>query len=109
MKIKEFIEITGAEIVNMADENAEITGCHIGDLLSLVMSRANEGDVWLTVQINVNVAAVSVLTGAACIVIVEGLMPDDDLLKKAKEQNVNLLKSEKSAYEIAKILANAGV
>ena len=109
MKINEFLNLTGAEVVNLADSDAEIKGCHIGDLLSLVMSRANEGDAWLTVQINVNVAAVSVLVDMACVVVVEGMTPDNDLVKKAQMQGINLFKSEKSAYELAKIIVNAGV
>lgn len=109
MKINEFLELTGAEVVNLADSDAEITGCHVGDLLSLVMSRANEGDAWITVQINVNVAAVSVLVDMACVVVAEGMQPDADLVKKAQMQGINLFKSEKSAYELAKIIANAGV
>ena len=106
MKINELIEKTGAEVINLANSDLNVTGCHIGDLLSLVMSKANDGDVWLTVQTNVNVAAVSVLVDISCIIVVEGMTPDNDLVNKAKEQGVNLLKSEKSAYEIAKILAN---
>ncbi len=109
MKINELIEKTGARALNIADESAEITGCYIGDLLSLVMSKADEGDCWLTVQTNVNVAAVSVLVGISCIIIVEGMEPDDELLNKAKEQDVNILKTEKSAYEIAKIISESGI
>ena len=109
MKINDFLELTGAEVVNLADADAEIKGCHIGDLLSLVMSRANEGDAWITVQINVNVAAVSVLVDMACVIVAEGMEPDADLVKKAEIQGINLFKSEKSAYELAKIMTNAGV
>lgn len=109
MKISEFIEKTGAKKVNISNENAEICGCIICDLLSLVMSKAKENDAWLTVQGNVNVAAVAVLTEVACVVITEGMEPDGELVKKATEQNVNILKTEKSSYEIAKILSEAGV
>ena len=48
----------------------EVTGCYIGDLLSLVMSKAQAGDVWITVQGNINVPAVATLTDSAMIIIV---------------------------------------
>lgn len=109
MTIRDFIEKTGAEVVNVEDENRQICGCHICDLLSLVMSKAKENDVWLTVQTNVNVAAVCVLAEISCAVLTEGMQPDEDLAKKAKEQGVNILKTDKNAYEIAKILSESGI
>ncbi len=89
------------EPVHIADPDAEITGCYIGDMLSVVMSKAEEGNVWLTVQGNVNVAAVALLTGVSAIVIVEGLEPDEETVKKAAIQNITLLKSKETAFHLA--------
>ncbi|WP_337399673.1 DRTGG domain-containing protein [Congzhengia sp.] len=106
MLVSELKEKLGLEAANMGDTDKEAAGCYIGDMLSVVMSRANEGDVWLTVQTNVNIDAVAVLTGAACIVVVEGMEPDKDTIEKAKMQDVTVLKSSDTAYELACKICN---
>lgn len=83
----------------------EITGCYIGDLLSWVMSKAQPGNVWITVQTNINILAVAALTDAACIVIPENITVDEATLKKAAVQEINIYSSSKTSYELAKELA----
>lgn len=85
----------------LGETDNEIKNCYIGDMLSVVMSKACEGDAWLTVQTNVNIVAVAVLTGISCIILVEGMEPDEETVKKAKMQDVTILKSPDSAYELA--------
>lgn len=101
MQVHELKEKLGLTAVAMSDADNEVTGCYIGDMLSVVMSHANEGEVWLTVQTNVNIDAVAVLTGISCIIVVEGMEPDDETIKKAKLQGLTILKSPDTAYEIA--------
>ncbi|MBR4874483.1 MAG: hypothetical protein IKU87_01495 [Clostridia bacterium] len=101
MTVRELSEKLDLTPVSLYDENTEVSGCYIGDMLSVVMSKANEGDLWLTVQTNVNIIAVAVLTGASCIVTVEGMTPDEETIKKATAQGVNLFSSSLSAYELA--------
>ncbi len=100
MKVSELKEKLNLEYVNMA-EDCDITDCYIGDMLSVVMSKAPEGAAWLTVQTNINITAVSVLVGIACIIIVEGLEPDVETILKAKEQGVNILKTDEGAFSLA--------
>lgn len=109
MKVSEYITALGAKIVSSADTDNEITGCCVCDLLSLVMSKAGEGDAWITVQGNVNVAAVAVLTGCACVVIADGMKADEPLTLRAQQQKITLLETEMNAYEAAKILARSGI
>ena len=90
----------GLETVHAGTDN-EVTGCYIGDMLSVVMSRAEEGDIWLTVQANVNIDAVAALTGCAAIVIVEGMTPDQDTVTKAEAQDITIYKTDETAYDIA--------
>lgn len=106
MTVFELKEKLGLEIASRGDLDAEISGCYIGDMLSVVMSKANEGDVWLTVQTNVNIDAVAVLTGVSCIITVEGMTPDEETIKKAEVQGVTILKSCESAYTLASKISN---
>lgn len=104
MTVREFVETNNLKILTQGDMDKDITGCYIGDLLSLAMSRAEEGQLWITIQGNVNIAAVAVLADLACILVVEGRPIDADTEKKAKEQQVTILSSELSAYEAACLL-----
>ena len=101
MKIKEFAEILNLKVLTAYDEDKEITGCYCGDLLSWVMSRAKEGDAWLTVMGNVNAVAVAVLTECACIVLTENASLDEQAKAKAEMQGICFFQSEKNAYELA--------
>ena len=101
MKIKELAEKLDLKVMTPYDEDREITGCYSGDLLSWVMSRAKEGDVWLTVMGNINAVAVAVLTDCACIVLTENASLDEQAKNKAELQGVCFLRSDKNAYELA--------
>lgn len=82
----------------------EAKGCYICDLLSYVMSRATKGEVWITVQTNINVVAVAVLTEVACVIIPENIEVEEITLKKAEVEDVPIFSSRKTAYELACLL-----
>lgn len=83
----------------------EIHGCYCGDLLSWVMSRANACDVWLTVMGNINSIGVAVLADIACIVLTENAALDEDAKKRAEENDVVILTTDKNTFQIAKEIA----
>ncbi len=101
MKVNELIEKLSLEVLSEGDTDKEIEGCYSGDLLSWVMSKAKEGDVWLTVMGNINAIAVAVLCDCACIVLTDKAALDDEAKNKAEIQGVTVLRSEKSAYELS--------
>ena len=79
----------------------EITGCYIGDFLSWAMGKISAGDVWITVMGNVNALAVAALTDAACIILAEGASLDKEAEQKAKQQEILVLTTEQSSYQLA--------
>lgn len=102
MKVSELVQ--QLELKTLAGENSlnnEVLGCCICDLLSYVMSRATKGDVWITVQTNINVVAVAVLTEVACVIVPENIEVDAIMLKKAEMEEIPILSSRLSAYELA--------
>ncbi len=101
MKVKELVEKLALKILTEGDLERDVTGCYSGDLLSWVMSRAREGDVWLTVMGNVNAVAVAVLSDCACIILTENAPLDDAAKEKALEQDVTFLMSDKNAYSLS--------
>lgn len=107
MTVKELLENNSLSVITMPFPEREISGCYIGDLLSWVMGRAEEGDCWITIMSNVNTIAVATLTGVACVILAEGVALDADALKKAEENGINVLSSSVSAFETSRIFGGA--
>ena len=101
MTVKTFIERSGFYTTLLADEDREISGVYIGDLLSWVMGRAKADNAWITIMSNLNVIAVATLTDVSCIIFAEGVIPDKELVDVAEIKGVNLLISELSSYDTA--------
>lgn len=79
----------------------EIDGCYCGDLLSWVMSRAEPGNIWLTVMGNVNSIGVAVLADISCIILTENAALDEDAKNRAEQQGVVILTTDKNSYQLA--------
>ena len=101
MKINELREKLNLRVLVEGDGEREIEGCYCGDLLSWVMSRIKENDVWLTVMGNINSIAVCVLSDCACIVLTENAPLDDDARLKAEAMGIPVLQSDDSAFNLA--------
>ena len=82
----------------MPEAEREILGGYAGDLLSWVMGRASEGDAWVTIMSNVNIVAVSTLADPACIILSEGVKPDEETLARAEQQGVNILSTDLDTF-----------
>ena len=70
--LKEMLSLTEFDL---PDPDRPVTGGYAGDLLSWVMGRAREGDCWITIMSNQNVAAVAVLAEVGCVLLAEGVQP----------------------------------
>lgn len=101
MDVKNLVEELSLKVLCGENLEREICGCYCGDLLSWVMSRANEGDVWLTVMGNINSVGVAVLADVACIVLTENAALDEDALKRAVQNDVIILQTDKNSYQMA--------
>ena len=100
MTVNALIEKSNLKILNLADGEREVNGGYAGDLLSWVMGRAQEDNVWVTIMTNVNVIAVASLADVSCVVLSENVEPDEEMLAAAKSKGINLLQSEKSTFDL---------
>ena len=96
--------ITGSELLDR-----DIHGGCVGDLLSVVMGKAKEDNVWITVQSHINIVAVASLADVSCVIVSEGFTIDEDAVNKAIEEDVVLLTSNKSSFELCKLLGQLGI
>ena len=105
MKVSELIENLNLTLVTDSDyEDREINGCYIGDLLSWVMGRAQADNVWITIMNNINIVAVAALADVACILLCEDVKVDQSVIDKANSQNIIIVSSKLTAFELAEKL-----
>ena len=100
MTVNRLAQELGLETLSLADGEREITGAYAGDLLSWVMGRAQEGDVWITIMTNINTVAVASLVDVACVIIAEGCEPEPNVLETVRNKGINLLRSGKTTFEL---------
>jgi len=112
MKLRQIVEELSLEIIGgYSNEsiNNDINGVYICDLLSLVMGKAQEKNIWITIQTHVNIVAVATLVDLGAIIIAEGMEIDEDTIAKANEVNMPILRANISAYELATKLSGLGI
>lgn len=105
MTVSDLIKQIEPEVLSLADGEREIRGAYAGDLLSWVMGRAQEGDVWVTIMTNINTVAVASLADVACVIIAEGCELEDDVVEVARSKGVNLLRSRLASYDLCAALS----
>lgn len=106
MTVNDIVEALGLEVVaGRAALGREVTGGYCGDLLSDVMARAKPKDVWVTIQGHQNIVAVAVLTEVSAVIICGNVQPERDTLERADREGIPILRTSKSAFEVAGKLA----
>ncbi len=102
MKLNNIIKKLDLEIITAQNkQEEEITGGYTSDLLSDVIANSKKGNLWITLQIHQNIIAVATLKELAGIIIVNNRKPDEETIKKAKEENIPLLCSKDMAFEVS--------
>ncbi|MBO5945719.1 MAG: hypothetical protein J6Q69_03860 [Clostridia bacterium] len=109
MTVKELAARCGFDEITMPDPDREIVGAYIGDLLSWVMGRASADNAWITIMSNVNVVAVASLSDVSCVILAEGVTPEESVIMAAKSKGINMLRSAQPIYGVAKMLSDIPV
>ena len=100
MTVREFCSAASLTAVTLPDGDRAIDGVYVGDLLSWVMGRAEEGQLWITIMTNANVIAVASLINVSAVLLAEDVELDEKTLSLAAEKGINILSSGKSVYEL---------
>ena len=109
MTLKEIEKSLELEVVTSHEVDKEVKGGYASDLLSDVIANASEGNIWVTLQIHLNIVAVAVMKGISAIIIVNGRRPDDGTISKANEEGVMIMLSKLPAFEVVGKLYSLGV
>lgn len=107
IKLKEVVDLLELKVIfgqELLDR--EVTGGYCSDLLSDVMGNAQEGHVWITIQVHNNIVAVAALKELSAIVLVKGLIPTEETIESARKQAIPIVSTTEAAFEIAGKLYN---
>jgi predicted transcriptional regulator len=110
MKLRELIEKLNLELKSASTAlDADVKYAYSSDILSDVMSHARDGSIWITLQTHRNIVSVAMLKSLAGIILIGGRNPDDETLKKANEENVAILSTGLTTFEIVGKLYELGI
>jgi hypothetical protein len=87
----------------------EVTGGYASDLLSDVLANSEEGDIWITLQIHQNIAAVASMKNLAGIILVNSREPEQETIEKAEAENVAIMVTEMPTFELVGRLYDLGL
>lgn len=108
MKVSKLASLCGAKTLCLGSDRLIKSG-YVCDLLSHVMGHGVPDMAWVTVQTHINVVAVAALLDFACVIVPEGIAIDEKVVKKASEEGVTILSTEKTAYEVVALLVKSGI
>ena len=92
-------------VLSMPEPEREIHGAYVGDLLSWVMGKAQEDNIWCTIMSNINVIGVASLADVACVVLTEGVTLDEEVLNTANLKGVNFLSTTLTTFDASVCLS----
>ncbi len=110
MQVKDIIKNLKLEYIGTDESiNKEVNNVFVGDLLSFVMGEGEEESVWITIQAHLNSIAVASLKDFSAIILAHDVRLEEDVEQKALEENICIMFSKESSYDIAKKLVNLGL
>lgn len=99
MKVKDLAEKLNLKVVSGTEGlDNEISGGYTSDLLSDVIGHAEQGNAWITLQTHKNVVAVASLKDLACVILVNDLQPEEEMVAQSNEENVPILSTCDSTF-----------
>jgi hypothetical protein len=108
INLKEIVQKLDLKVVT-GDIDREVSAGYASDLLSDVIANAQKDNIWITLQIHVNIVAVANLQELAGIILVNRREPEEATLKKAEQENIPILLTELPTFEIVGKLYELGI
>lgn len=107
MTLGELVILLGFEtLTGDVNLNKEIKSGYTSDLLSDVIANIEEGSVWITIQRHINILGVAKLRDIIAIIIPRKLELEQEVIERAKNENIAILRDYRSAFEISGLVYN---
>ena len=107
MTLSELAKHIGCEILtgNVNLDN-DIKDGYVSDLLSDVIGNIKENSIWITIQRHINILGVAKLKDVIAIIIPRSLQLDENVIEKAKEEGIAILRDPRSSFELSGLIYN---
>ena len=110
MTINELIELIPMETLSGEQNlNREISGGFSSDMMSNVIAKGTEGEIWITFQTHLNVVAIALMKKMAGVILIQNRTLIPKALERAKAENLPVLITPLSSYELAGRLYKLGI
>jgi predicted transcriptional regulator len=108
MKLAELVDSLSLEVLTARTRlDRDVTNGYVSDLLSDVIANVEEGSVWITIQRHINILGVAKLKDVAAIIISRGLQVDPEVIDKANQEDITILRSKGSSFEVSGLIYQA--
>ena len=110
MKLQEIVKNLDLVVKSGAKRlDTEVTRGYVSDLMSDVIAHAGKDDLWITLQVHINIVAVASMKELSGIILINGRQPEEATLEKAKSENIPILVSPLPAFEVVGRLYQLGI
>ena len=110
MNLKQIVEKLELDVKTCAGQlDKEIKTGYASDLMSDVIARSKKGDIWITLQVHLNIVAVASMKELSGIILINGREPEDETGKRAESENIPILVSKLPAFELIGRLYQLGI
>jgi len=108
MTVGELASALGLEILTgNVNIDRPIKSGYTSDLLSDVIANIQEDAIWITIQRHINILGVAKLKDIAAILIPNNLQLEHDVIKKAQEESIAILRGKETSFELSGLIYNA--
>jgi hypothetical protein len=106
MKLSEFVETTGFEVLCLPDASVTVDEGYTSDLLSDVVANCPEDSVLITVQNHTNTVAVCTLVEAVAIVITHDREVTPEMIELARREELALFRTPLNQFQASCVVAS---
>ena len=108
MKLKAIANTLELKAVSQVFDK-DVAGVYISDMVSDVIANAKAGELLVTVQIHSNMIAAANLVDVCAIVVTQGKLPTDDVVKMAEKAEISIFSTTLNRWQVATRLYEAGI
>jgi hypothetical protein len=110
MKLHEIVKELGLDVKSgEAKLGSDVRRGYVSDLMSDVIANTKKGDLWITLQVHINIVAVASMKELSGIILINNRQPEEATLEKAKSENIPIIVSELPAFEVVGRLYRLGI
>lgn len=108
MTVAQLVDELGLEVLTGSiNADREVKSGYTSDLLSDAIANIGDDAVWITIQRHINILGVAKLKDVAAIIIPRNLPLENNVIEKAQEEHIAILRCPQSAFEISALVYNA--